>query len=281
MMRWLPFHDTNRPARLPPPEPAPGTSLQGPGPGASAGPLPGGDGPGDPAPTHDWVGVLRRQPTTLFLYGPSRRVVSLGLFAFAQLADPRFLWVDICVAGEAPATTDPSDLGWVSSERLVQIDRLESLRPNSAAEDLNVAKLISAEESGDSVRHLISFLSLPEPTQELLTSPPVGRPPGLVAVTNTQRLMGVYSTAHVAPILEAHRRAGYSLFIGYAETPGPGRMAFDYVVRLDAESPRDWADSHLFCEKGSSSGPFRTGADLRIADVPFMADVFRRALGTD
>ncbi len=277
-MHWAPFHDTNPPARLPAPDPG----APAPPGGAEAPPRTGPRPPNDDGtPPGPWMAGLASRPTTLLLHGPSRRVVSLGLFALAQATHPHFLWVDIRLAGEPPAATDPTERGWVSSDRLVTIDELDRLRPNSGAKDLDVSKVLSREESTDSVGRLVSFLSLPEATQQLLTPAPAGPRPGLVAVTNTESLLGVYSPHQVGPILEAHRRAGYSLFIGYADTPGPGSRTFDYVLRIDPESPRRWAEGSLHCEKGLGTGPLRAGAIQPLPEIPFIADVFRRALHTE
>jgi len=232
------------------------------------------DGPPDPTLPAE----LRARPVSAFVYGPSRPLVNLVLYGLAHAANPEFLWVDIRVPGEEPHRLDPVALGWVPKGRVVAIDRRETLESGQAASPEAISTLIHPDEPEENFARVAEFLRLPDSSQQILArAPPDGRP-GVVAVTNAHRLMNAYSHARVAPILSAHLSAGYSIFVGYAETPGPGRMLFDYVFRIDAESARDWREGSLTCEKGDSVGALRVGHSARLSRLPFLEGVFERAI---
>ncbi len=214
-------------------------------------------------------------PTSLFLYGESRPLVNLALFALAHAANPELLWVDVRVPGEERGVADPMSRGWVRPGRGIAIERLSELHPRPAVDGARLAELLRDEADRDRVAR---FLELPNVTQELLTRTPDPGRPGVVAVTNAHRLMAAYADQPLAPILDAHRSAGYSLFVGYADVPGPGRFGFDYSLRLDGEGLGSWHSAVLECERGAGSGPFAEGARTRLDRLPYLATTFRAAL---
>jgi hypothetical protein len=221
---------------------------------------------------------LRARPVSAFLYGSSRPLVNLTLYALAHAANPDFLWVDIRVPGEELHRTDPVALGWVPKGRIVALDRRETLKSDLAANPEAISTMIRPEESEPGFAPIAEFLRLPDPSQQILSRPPPDGVPGVVAVTNAHRLMAAYASARVPPILSAHLSAGYSIFVGWAEAPGPGRMAFDYVFRIDGESPREWRDSTITCEKGDPAGTLRVGHSVRLSRLSFLEKVFESAL---
>lgn len=268
------------------PHRAPGPRFPSPPPGAD--PLPPRIGesapPGPPTggsglPTH-----IAQGPTSLIVYGPSLSVVNLTLYAFAHAANPKFLWVNIRARNEPIFAGDPAALGWVPREQLLTFDRPEAIRPNATVAAAAVSQLIAADEPTTSLNRLLEFVQLPDFTQCLLAEKPSDGRPGLLAVPNTHALTSTFTTTRVEAIIDAHVQAGYSLFVGYPERfdghhqpAGPARNAFDYVFRVGGESFQSWAESRLVCEKGLADGPFRAGSEHTLLDLPFVADVFRRA----
>ena len=245
---------------------------------------PGGESEGDGTP----FGPLgasrpaerRAEPLSVFVYGPSRPLVGLTLYALAHSTNPDFVWVDVRIPGEEPHRLDPVTLGWVPPDRVVPLDRLEAARANAALSPATISEFLGPEDPA-TIGAVTEFLRLPEPSQRLLTGLPTGGRPGLVAVSNAQRLIAAYDPARTGAILATHRRAGYSVFVGYADAPGEFRMLFDLVFRLDGESPREWNEATLTCEKGDLTGALRVGHPVRLPKLPFLDAVLSKALPDD
>jgi hypothetical protein len=220
---------------------------------------------------------LRQGPTSVLVYGPSRPLVNLALFALAEATTPDFQWVDIQVPGEQRLRCDPVELGWVADEHRWTVDHPSALRPENLAANLALFALIRADEPSPSLVQVTEFLRLPEISQRILAArPPMGQP-GVVAVPNAHRVMATFGLGQIPAILSVHRTAGYSVYVGYAEAPGTGRELFDVVFRLDGERLSDWRPSHIVCEKGLASGPLARRQAVELADVPLMAEVLSRA----
>jgi hypothetical protein len=234
--------------------------------------------PAHPPPLDPTLPVeLRARPLSAFVHGSSRPLVGLTLYALARATNPDFLWVDVRIPGEEPHRLDPVRLGWVPEDRVLALDRLEVARAQAKVSPAGVSSLIGQEEPAvlDSVTE---FLRMPDPAQRLLAAPPSAQGPGLIAVSNAHRLMAAVDPIRTIPILAAYRSSGYSLFVGFAEATEGSRLLFDYVFRLDGESPRDWRDATLTCEKGDGSGTLRVGHSVRLTRLPFLETVLTKAL---
>lgn len=214
---------------------------------------------------------------SVLVHGPSRPLVGLTLYALASATNPDFVWVDVRVSGEEPHHLDPVTLGWVRPDQVVPLDRLDANRASLALSSATIASFLHPEEPA-TFEPIAEFLRLPEPSQRVLTDSPRAGRPGLVAVSNAQRLAAAYDPTRAGPILTTHRRAGYSVFVGYADAPGPHRTLFDLVFRLDAESPQAWREATLTCEKGELTGPLRVGRSVRLPKLPFLDGVLSKVL---
>ena len=235
-----------------------------------------GAAPERPAPI--FPADLFDNPNAVFVYGPSRPLVTLTLFALAQATTPEFQWVDIGVPGEERTAFDPVRLGWVPEERLWKVERPDALRPDDLTANLALFSLIRSDEAPASLTQLSEFLRLPETSQRILATRPSDGRPGALAVTNAHRLMAAFPANRVSPILSVHRSAGFSVFVGYSESAGPGRSLFDYVFRLDCEHIGDWKNGRLVCEKGIREGPLRDSRPVPLGAVPLIADILARAM---
>jgi len=218
------------------------------------------------------------RPNSVFVYGPSRPLVNLTLFALADATTPDFQWLDIGIPGEERTAFDPIRLGWVPAERLWQVEGPDALRPNELTTNLALFGLIRSDEPSETLTQLTEFLRLPETSQQILATRPTDGKPGALAVTNAHRVMAAFPLSRVPPILAVHRNAGFSVFVGFAEAPGPGRDLFDFVFRLDCEHVGDWRKGHLVCEKGIVSGPLRDVRPVALDMVPMLTDVLSRAI---
>jgi len=217
------------------------------------------------------------RPTSLVVHGLHRPMVNLALFALAREANPNLVWMELRLVGEPPHPGDPVGLGWVPESQRVTIDRLDAMRPNEVFAGPAFSDLILDRPPDDTIDRLLDFLTLPEASQQLIASRPVGSAPGLVAVADAHRLISSYPSALLGPVLAAHRAAGYSLFVGYTEVPCPAFDAFDYRVVIEGDRLEDWPRARVVCEHGDERGTLRTGASYRLSELPFLERTFRLA----
>jgi hypothetical protein len=233
-----------------------------------------------PATAAPWLPErLFDRPTSLLVCGPSRSLVNLTLYAFAEATTPAFQWVDIQVPGEERLPWDPVRLGWIPDDRRWSIDHPSALRPDDLAANLALFALIRSDEPSPTLLQISEFLRLPEISQRILAARPLPGRPGVVAVPNAQRVVATFTAGEVPAILSVHRSAGYSVYVGYADAPGAGKVLFDYVFELDGESVSGWRESHVTCVKGILSGPLADGRPAALADIPLVAAVVSRATG--
>lgn len=261
-----------RPGARPPESEAP-TPLRPTGPGRRAPVLRG----GGRSPSTQLPPRLFERPTSVFVYGPSRPMVNLALFALAEATTPQFQWLDILPPGEERPTDDPVRLGWVRDDQLWVVETACEFQPDPLSADPPVFSLIRSDEPPTTVTELREFVRLPETSQRILATPPPSNGPGVVAVPNAHRVMAKFPAAQIPSLIHAHHSAGFSVYVGYAEGAGMGRTAFDFVFRLDGERPENWRSSRLSCEKGISAGPLRANRAVGLADLPLFASVFSRA----
>ena len=217
-------------------------------------------------------------PRSVLVCGSSRPLVSLTLFALASATNPDFHWVEIGGRLEPRTPCDPVRLGWIPDDRLWLVDPPDSLRPDDTSASIPLHQMIRSDEAPDSISLLTEFLRLPELSQRILSSyTPNGRP-GVVAVTNVQRVEA-FSSDRVAPVLAVHSRVGFSVMVGSTKPAGRGRELFDFVFRLQGEDVEiaDWKHNELVCERGISSGPLRELRPLRLDQIPLLAGVLSKA----
>ena len=219
------------------------------------------------------------RPSSVFVYGSSRPLVNLTLYALATHTNPEFQWVEIGSLSEDRMPCDPVRLGWIPRSRLWVIDRPGALRPY--VENLPIHDLIRSDEAPETLAHFAEFVRLPETSQRILTTGASGRP-GVVAVSNAQRVEESFPTSMIPSILDVHRSAGYSVLVGYGEKPGAGRELFDFVFRLQGtdREKKDWKGIELVCEKGISIGPLKDRAPVRLEAIPLIANVVSEARPT-
>ena len=226
---------------------------------------------------------LFREAHSVFVYGPSRPLVRLTLFALASSVNPLFHWVEFASPSVERTPCDPVRLGWIPEDRLWLIDPTDPPRPDDVSRNLPISKLISANEPPESLNHFAEFLRLPELSQQIIASQAPDGHPGVVAVTNVQHVADVFSHDRVPSILSVHRHSGFSVMVGHDETAGPGRELFDFVFRLEGTGDRlnDWKRYKLVGEKGITSGPLRDRRPVRLDDIPLLDAVLSEARPSD
>jgi hypothetical protein len=240
-------------------------------------------GPGPTAGTSVFPARLFNRPSSVLVYGSCRPLVNLTLFALATTTNPDLEWVELGEPKEDRTLLDPVQLGWIPEDRLWRVNDLGALQPTALSQNLSLVGTIRADEPPETLAQITEFLRLPDRSQRILaTRPPDGRP-GVVAVTDTHRAERAFSANRVPSILTVHRNAGFSVFIGHADSPGPGRNLFDFVFHLNGENEdaADWKKRELVCERGISSGPLREARPVLLEDIPIVAHVLFRATSSE
>jgi|SRR5271157_4855529 len=218
-----------------------------------------------------------RHPTSVLLCGDNRSLLNWVAYAFASTENPEFIWTDARLSDQVLDDDDPLARHMVPQDRLHFLYTNEVLRDDSVL-TLGLEGVIRADEPPSNVRHLIEFLRLPPRLQEMLSvAQREGRPATLV-LSNGHRMASRFPAETVAPFLQAVIGAGAILLMTFADAPGEARQAFETVLLLDGENPKQWRQATLTAEKGPSDGPFRTGAKHRLDDLEPVASVLARAL---
>ncbi len=217
-------------------------------------------------------------PTSAIVYGTSRPLVNLVLYALAEDANAAFHWLDVRPSGEAPPELDPARLGWIDQRRVWTVDPLDALAPDNARANAALFELVRADEPPTTLARLSDFLRLPERMQQILAEMVSTGKPGVLAVANVHRTGKRFPDSTLGPILEAIAWAGYSLFVGYAGPEPSVRARFAHAVRVEGENPRRWRSAKLTLEGDSPMGALRVGEPTVLADLPFVARVLERAL---
>lgn len=220
---------------------------------------------------------LFARPNSVFVYGDTRSLVNLTVFALAEATNPNFQWLDIGVPDEERPPLDPVGLGWIPDARLWVVDRPDSLRPDDLSANIALFGLIRSDEPPATLVQVSEFLRLPEVSQRILASRVPDGHPGVVAVLNSHRVMAAFAPSRVPAILNVHLHAGFSVIVGYTEAAGPGRDAFDFVFRLEGTGSKNWRTTHFICEKGITSGPLRDARPVTLEEIPIIANVMARA----
>lgn len=233
----------------------------------------------NPAGASVLPGALFQQPHSVLVFGPSRPLVRLTLFAFASAANPGFHWVEFSSPNAERTPCDPVRLGWIPDGRLWLIDPPHSMQPDDTSATLPISKLISGDEPADSRSRFAEFLRLPELSQRIIASQVPDGHPGVVAVTEARQVTAAFPSERVPSILNLHQELGISVMVGHDSLPGPGRDLFEFVFHLRGEGERleDWKQYQLVCEKGIVSGPLRDRRPVLVGEIPFLAEVLARA----
>ncbi len=211
------------------------------------------------------------------VYGSSRPLVNLVLFALAEGSNPRFQWLDIRSESEAPGEWDPVRMGWLKERRVWTVDPREGLSPDNPRANAAMFHLVRTDEPPLLLARLAEFLRLPTAFQEVLAAMPAASEANLLAVANADRITGSIPDPGLGSILSAFSWVRCSLFVGYVGARSRTDLAFGRVVRVEGTSPAQWRDARVDFEKGSAEGGPSSAHGVSPADVPILERAFRRA----
>jgi hypothetical protein len=221
-----------------------------------------------------------REATSVFVAGTDRSLLKWVVLALLEPCSDRSYWTDVRLEGEELEPADPIRLNAIPADRLhvlspqqLRQDDADARRAESAA-----AVMLHADEPPESVRRIFEFLRLPEHTQQRIVSTFAGDAPAVLVLANAQRLIGLYPADAVGPIVHAIVDAGACVVALWSEALPTARSAFDVVLHVDGRTPADWRNARIRCEKGLAAGPLAHGVQVRLGDLPPVAEVLARSI---
>lgn len=217
------------------------------------------------------------RPTSVVIYGTSRSLLNWVAYGWVSAADREFAWVNVRLRGEVQADIDPLSRNLVPPDRLHPV-YADELVPNDAATKMVIGGAVRDEESSDAVRRLMDFVRLPSLTQRVLSRALPGGLPMVLVFSNAHRVVAFYPTESVAQVVRAVVNSGAILLSTFADAPPEARHAFETILHLEGNDPKEWKQAILKVEKAPSDAPFRAGLRYRLNEVPPVAAVLTRDL---
>lgn len=204
--------------------------------------------------------------------------MNLLLFAAAQAADPSPHWLEVRTPVDAVSVPDPVDLGWIDDRHHWTVDPSEAFSLDNGPANAALFQLVRDDEPPETLARLTEFLRLPPRMQKILSEGAPADRGAVIAVANADRTAEAFPSASLPPILEALAWAGYSLFVAYCGAAPDGRRRFGTVLRVEGESVERWNDARLIVESAPGRGGLGPTAAVRLSEMPFAAQVLRRAM---
>ncbi len=199
-----------------------------------------------PFPAADFPDRLTSGPVAVEFLSSSRLASNLAALGLARQVNPRFLWLEV----RGPSPSDEGDGGLVPSlippGQLFVSERAEELRPDPAVANMALWSMVSSQEPPEVLARLRDFLVLPQPLQRLLAAVEPTSRPGVVVVSNSDRIPGFCppDPAEARSILDAFRREGVSL-ICTTRGDEPSSAPFDHTFRVDLAPESSWEEGRL------------------------------------
>lgn len=212
---------------------------------------------------------------SVYLWGGSRPVVNLVLYAMAARLDPEFSWVHVSDRGG----TDALDLLLNGRWKHPTVDSIDlhasELLPTPLEHQATLEGLLldSADAEVDRLR---AFVALPRTVQRIVSRHVPDVRPRVIAIPNADRLTDLYAhrAEQLTDALSALAGASVSILVGRADGPGPLRSRFDYVLEVEAEGLDRWSDGRLVVEHTPAGSRSALGRRLRLDRLPWAIDVF-------
>ncbi len=215
--------------------------------------------------------------TSVILCGSSRSLLRWVAYAFVADHPAGFLWGHVRMQGEVFEDSDILKTQLLPPERLIMVSPGELARDELAG-NVALGGLMRSEAERELVHRFADFLRLPAQTQDLISRLPREGPSPVLVLSGGQRLAALYSLEAVGPTVRSIVQFGGSMLMTWAEAPPEGRLEFERILHVRGYEPSKWREALLTVEKGWPTGPLRTGAELRLCDVPPVATVLGRTL---
>lgn len=216
---------------------------------------------------------------SVYLWGSSRSLVNLTLYALARRTDPGFGWLEVQSPGGS-APVDPTPHVGLSDPRMDMVTcRAEDLLSRGPMETSTMAKLVRLDGDPGELEKLQQFIALPAPVQAIAARlvPNVG--PRVLAIANADHVAELYvrSPDALQEMIRALKESSVSVMLGRGDGRGPRRFLADYVFEVRAEDLRTWERGQLVCERAPDPGAMPAGRHYPLAKLPWAADVFNSA----
>jgi hypothetical protein len=186
-----------------------------------------------------------------------------------------FLWGHVRLEGEVFEDSDLLKSQLIPPERLITVAPTELVRDEFAG-NLAVGGLVRSEKEEESFRRFADFLRLPGQTQDMISRLPREGPAPVLVLSGAHRLASLYSTEAVGPTVRSVVEVGGSMLIVWADAPVAGRLEFERILHVKGDEPSKWRDALLTVERGWPTGALRTGAEVRLRDLPPVASVLAK-----
>jgi hypothetical protein len=232
-----------------------------------------------PAPSEEINSELVAGPSSVLICGSSRSLLNWCALSLARRLDPEFRWTDARIREETLDPRDPLARGAIPDSQWRAV-RPEAFRPNDEHANLaavTIASVLRSDEAGRSLEGIAEMLRLPTPTQELIAEVPPHDRLTVFVLSNAHRLVAFYPGTTIRPILRTILDAGVTVVATWADAPPAGRTEFEFVLHVAGSSPEAWMDAEVRCEKGTDSGPFRTGDRRPLGELALLSEAVRAA----
>jgi hypothetical protein len=229
---------------------------------------------------HSVFSELFERPTSVYLGGTNRALLNWVAFAAAQESPRGYVWTDVRLRDQLLDEESPIGRRVIPPERLRVVSPAE-LAPLESPKSRQTSRLQHADESPETIARLVQFLGLaPRPSEGHAHPSANDGPPMLLILSNAHRIAALYPTAKVGAVLQAIVASGGTLLLTFADAPPAGRMSFQYALQLEGGDLRDWRRAVLHVEKGSPSGPLRSGSRFPLFDLPPVLRTLSQHLGS-
>jgi len=210
--------------------------------------------------------------TSVFLRGSSRPLLNWVAYALVAEHPGGYLWGHVQLAGEILEETDLLKRKLIPPERLITVAPHELMRDEYIG-NVALGGLLRSDTDVDAVRGFADFLRLPAQTQEMISRLPPGGPRPVLVLSGAHRLAALYSEESVGPTVRTVVAVGGSMLAVWADAAVSARREFEHVLHLEGDEPSKWKEAVLTVEKGWPTGPLRSGAELRLREVPVVVSV--------
>jgi len=224
------------------------------------------------------LGSTFSRPISVVVRGSNRPLLNWVALALATEANPQFIWNDVRLRGEKLSDLDPLARDLIPTDRL-NIAVPTAFVPDHAAASTPTSGVIRDDEPSDNIRLLKEFLRLPQGAQRLLSMPPAGDRPTVLVLSNAHRLVAVYPSETLAPVLTTLTGAGVTLIMTFADAGPESHRAFDVALEVEGNDPKEWRGAVIRVEQGPLEGPLRPGSRYPLGDFQPAAGLLARELG--
>jgi len=186
-----------------------------------------------------------------------------------------FLWGHVRLEGEVFDDDDPLKRSLVPADRFLLVAPRD-LAPDDASGEIALKGLARTGDEEEPVRRFADFLRLPAQTQDLFSRLPREGPSPVLVLTGAQRLTALYTREAVGPTVRSILQFGGSVLMTWADAPPLGRREFEHVLHLRGHDPTRWREALVTVEKGWPHGLLRTGAEVRLGELPLVASILEQ-----